>query len=88
LKEYENEKCVACVYFEPGSEGRCCNAERNYIHQTHTQPFLASCEHFEPSLLCRQVRAQEMIGDVLSDLIQFRQTESGTVYSFINVEQA
>ncbi len=70
MSEYENETCEGCVFADYKPGGAFCVHESgfNCTHETedggkliHTKCVWLHerCEHFHPSLQCRQVRALE-----------------------------
>ena len=66
MSEYENETCERCASYEALEAGYedCTHPEGG--HDVHAQ--LDACEHFTPSLQCRQVRALEQIDQHLNML--------------------
>lgn len=56
--EYQEECCESCLYF--GGHGFLC------FHSTvEVNRYGRPCEHFTPSLQCRQVRALERLSQLL-----------------------
>jgi hypothetical protein len=63
MSDYENETCEGCVHYEQNEGEFVCMCSG-----TPPRPSPGDrCEHFVPSLKCRQVRALERLAKMVSD---------------------